>query len=137
VDPERWQRIELPCQAVLDCNPSERDVYLRGASGGEADLCREVEDLIAYQAVSSADGQPVRVTTGSSAMDAQGRLLVTFVPQDSGINRLAIVDTATGRMTRVPGEQDYHTAGWTRDRHIIAIRRAFCASLLKFTPQAK
>jgi serine/threonine protein kinase len=48
VDSERWQKIEGLYHAVLECEKSERAVFLARACGGDEALRREVEELVAY-----------------------------------------------------------------------------------------
>jgi serine/threonine-protein kinase len=45
--PERWARIQSVFQAALDCPPGERSAFLERQCGGDAELRREVEELIA------------------------------------------------------------------------------------------
>jgi hypothetical protein len=73
------------------------------------------------------------------ALDSKGRLLITLALRDSWFNPLAIVDTATGRLTRIPGDDssDYHTAAWTPDGHIVTIQLGLRAALWKFAPHPK
>jgi len=74
-----------------------------------------------------------------SALDGKGRLLVSLLPRDSWFNPIAILDTATGRMTRVPADDlsDHLTAGWTADGRIVTIQVGLRATLWKFSPQSK
>ena len=44
---ERWQQIESLFQEALQRPAAERDVFLRQACGGDADLLREVQSLLA------------------------------------------------------------------------------------------
>jgi len=48
-NPERWREIENLYHEVLRRDPAARAAYLREACAGDADLCREVEELLAYQ----------------------------------------------------------------------------------------
>jgi hypothetical protein len=70
-------------------------------------------------------------------MDASGRLLVPLSLRDSWFNPLGILDTATGRITRVPGNEltDHGSAVWTPDGRIIAGQLGLRATLWKFTPE--
>jgi hypothetical protein len=74
-----------------------------------------------------------------SAMDAKGRLLVGILPRDSWFNPVAILDTATGRITRVPADEltDHTSAAWTPDGHIVTLQLGLRATLWKFTPGGK
>ncbi|MFL6337315.1 MAG: protein kinase domain-containing protein [Pyrinomonadaceae bacterium] len=44
--PERWKQIEGVFDAAVELAPAERDAYLAGACGGDAELRRQVELLI-------------------------------------------------------------------------------------------
>src|SRR5829696_3824214 len=44
--PERWKQIEGVFDAAVELAPAERDTYLAGACGGDAELRRQVELLI-------------------------------------------------------------------------------------------
>ena len=47
--PERWSQIERVCQGALDCAPDDRTTFLDRECGGDAELRREVESLLAQQ----------------------------------------------------------------------------------------
>jgi hypothetical protein len=53
MDPERWMLIERLYHTALERGPGEREAYLRQVCGQDADLLREIEELIAYQARAS------------------------------------------------------------------------------------
>lgn len=55
ITPERWRRIEEIYHAALDRAPGERATFLAGLSGTDAEVCREVEWLLAED-VASRDG---------------------------------------------------------------------------------
>src|SRR2546426_5523246 len=54
LDPERWRRVSAIFDAALDLPAEGRARYLEQACDGDADLCREVEELLAAEA--SDDG---------------------------------------------------------------------------------
>jgi serine/threonine protein kinase/sugar lactone lactonase YvrE len=49
VDPERWREIERLYHAALERDPADRAAYLCDACHNDAELRREVEELLAYQ----------------------------------------------------------------------------------------
>jgi serine/threonine-protein kinase len=49
VDPERWQKIEHLYHAAIERSGTERSAFLADACGGDEDLRREVESLIAQE----------------------------------------------------------------------------------------
>ena len=53
MDPARWRRVEEIYQAAVERKPEERAAFLAVACGGDEDLRREVESLLAQP---SADG---------------------------------------------------------------------------------
>ena len=56
----------------------------------------------------------------SGSMDAAGRLIVALSPVDSWFNPLGILDTNTGRITRLAADSlsDRHSGVWTPDGRI-------------------
>jgi eukaryotic-like serine/threonine-protein kinase len=66
--PERWQQVERVCQEALDLAPCEREALLDRACGGDAELRREVESLLAQQ-------QDAERLLGTSAWDAAAEAL--------------------------------------------------------------
>lgn len=71
-----------------------------------------------------------------NAMDARGRLLATLILRDSWFNPPGVIDTVTGRVTRIPSENlsDYQSIGWTPDGHIVALKIGLRATMWKFQP---
>ena len=54
MDSERWNEIDRLLQSALDCPAAERDVFLRGACGGDERLEQEVRSLlVAYAGADS------------------------------------------------------------------------------------
>jgi len=72
----------------------------------------------------------------SSGLSADGRLLVPLAPPDSWFNPPGVIDTATGRVTRIPSDNqgDYRSLGWTQDGQVIALKNGLRATLWKFQP---
>lgn len=75
----------------------------------------------------------------SGSIDVRDRLLISITPVDSWFNPIGILDTATGRVTRVPGDilSDHHSAVWAPDGKIISTRTGLRATMWKFTPEGK
>jgi Tol biopolymer transport system component/tRNA A-37 threonylcarbamoyl transferase component Bud32 len=73
------------------------------------------------------------------ALNADGRLLTALQPRDSWFNPPAIVDTETGRVTRIPSDNlhDYQSVGWTPDGRVITLRYGVRATLWKFQPTSR
>jgi eukaryotic-like serine/threonine-protein kinase len=51
MDPERWQRVARLYEATLEQEPEHRDAFLADESGDEVEVRREVESLLAQEAV--------------------------------------------------------------------------------------
>src|ERR1017187_2884633 len=47
MDAERWQRVERLYHAALEREPARRAAFLAESSGGDQDLRREVEEMLA------------------------------------------------------------------------------------------
>ena len=83
------------------------------------------------------NSRPAPVSTGS--IDKQGRLLLGLQSPDSWFIQPAVIDLATGRVTRIdvdsPGDK-FHLA-WTPDGQIMAAVLSMHATLWKFQPQVR
>jgi len=75
----------------------------------------------------------------SGSIDAQGRLLVGLNLLDSWFNPVAMLDTASGRVTQVPGDSlsDHHSAVWTPDGEILSSQVGLRATIWKFQAEGK
>jgi hypothetical protein len=47
LSPERWKQVEELVYAALDCEPDRRSAFLEEACGGDEELRRKVESLVA------------------------------------------------------------------------------------------
>jgi serine/threonine protein kinase len=74
-----------------------------------------------------------------NALSSDGRLLVPLSPRDSWFNHPVIVDTASGRVTRIPSDNlsDYHSMGWLPDGQVLALQIGVRAKIWKFTPEPR
>jgi serine/threonine protein kinase len=72
----------------------------------------------------------------SNGLSADGRLLTPLSPRDSWFNPPAIIDLATGRITRIPSDHhgDYRSMGWTPSGQVIALMNGLRATLWRFQP---
>ena len=75
----------------------------------------------------------------SGSMDAAGRLIVALSPVDSWFNPLGILDTNTGRITRLAADSlsDRHSGVWTPDGRILAGQVVMRAAIWAFQPLAR
>jgi WD40 repeat protein len=71
-----------------------------------------------------------------SSLRADGRLLVVLAPLDSWFFVPGILDTNTGRITRLPTDQLSHTRelSWTPDGQIVEVRESVRSTLWRFQP---
>src|SRR5262245_3687017 len=60
MNPERWQRIEELFGAVVDLPPAEREDYLTGACGADAELRREALELLAHDTADYFIDNPIK-----------------------------------------------------------------------------
>ena len=70
---ERWQRVALLYESVLEREPTERHSFLAEACGDDADLRREVESLLAQENASLIIDQPM-METASAVLDDESDL---------------------------------------------------------------
>jgi serine/threonine protein kinase/Tol biopolymer transport system component len=69
MDAERWQNVERLYHATLECEESQRAVFLARACGGDEALRREVESLISYgnRAAGFIEGSALRIVAPALA----------------------------------------------------------------------
>jgi len=72
-----------------------------------------------------------------NALSADGRLLHALSPPDSWFNPPGLLDTASGRLTRIASDDvsDYHSMTWLPDGRILALHIGLRSSLWKFQPR--
>lgn len=72
-----------------------------------------------------------------NSVSADGRLLFPLQPLDSWFSPIGLIDTATGRVTRVASDDvsDYHSMAWLPDGRILALRVGLRSTLWKFQPR--
>ncbi len=75
----------------------------------------------------------------SGGLSADGRLLLPLHPSDSWFNPPAVLDTATGRVTRIPSDNqsDHRSMAWTPDGHVIALKNGLRANFWKFQQNSR
>jgi len=74
----------------------------------------------------------------ANALNADGRLLHPLSPVDDWFNPPGLLDTVTGRITRIPSDDgsDYHSLAWLPDGRIMALRVGLRSTLWKFQPRS-
>jgi len=138
-------------------------IWSVSSTGGEPSLIRSGDGVTADPSgsslvISTVDSAKVRlfrfpldgsgeheiVTDGSvplapvfrGLLRTDGRLLVVLAPLDSWFFVPGILDTNTGRITRLPTDQASHTRGlsWTPDGRIVEVRESVRSALWRFQP---
>jgi hypothetical protein len=73
------------------------------------------------------------------ALKADGLLLTPLLPRDSWFNPPGVMDTVTGRVTRIPSDNlsDYQSIGWTPDGQVMALKIGLRATMWKFQPMSR
>ena len=95
--------------------------------------------------ISGGPGQDIRVQgdlpiddvpLGGNGVRKDGKILVGVFPRDSWFFSLAILDPATGKLTRVPLNYtgDLYLSAWGSDGRILAMGRPMRAHLWRFRP---
>jgi hypothetical protein len=69
-----------------------------------------------------------------NALSADGRLLLPLQPRDSRFNAPGLLDTAFGRLTRLPSDEvsDWHSMAWLPDGQIMAVHFGLRSTLWRF-----
>jgi len=82
------------------------------------------------------DGSVPLAPGAFGGLRADGRLLMPLFPPDSWFWVPGILDTNTGRITRLPTDQGSNTnaLSWTRDGQIVEVRQRFRSTLWRFQP---
>jgi tRNA A-37 threonylcarbamoyl transferase component Bud32 len=72
----------------------------------------------------------------ANALDIRGRLLTALLLRDAWFVSPAIIDTVTGRITRIPGDSvsDYSSMAWTPDGYVVALKLGLRPTLWRFRP---
>jgi hypothetical protein len=78
------------------------------------------------------------ISIGARAVRTDGKILVGIAPEDSYFFEVAILDPATGQLTRVPVDYtgDKVIANWASDGRILALGLQFRGDLWRFRPTA-
>ena len=123
--------------------PSGRSLIVTRMENSRRKLLHVSLDGAAEREIPLDDSMPLDTNhlgyVSSSSMDAQGRLLVPLSLSDSWFNPIGILDTASGRITRVAGDNltDYYSAVWTPDGHILAMQVGHTAAIWQFHPEIR
>ena len=123
--------------------PSGRSLFVTRMENSRRKLLHVSLDGAAEREIPSDDSMRLDTShlgyVSSGSMNTQGRLLVPLSPSDSWFNPIGILDTVSGRITRVDGDNltDYYSAVWTPDGHILAMQVGHSATIWKFHPEIR
>jgi eukaryotic-like serine/threonine-protein kinase len=119
----------------VTADPSGRSLVVVRVESSRMRLFRVTLDGNSEEEVPTDDSVPLFPEVLSpNALRSDGRLLVPLAPRDSWFNPPAIVDTANGRVTRIPSDtvSDYHSMSWLPDGQIVALQIGLRATIWKF-----
>jgi hypothetical protein len=131
-------RVGAGDSVVMD--PSGHDLIVQTRESSRLRLFRLLQTGDRQQEITLDHSVPVLSPSLSpGALDKVGRLLVSLSPMDLWFSQPGIVDTTTGRITRVSSDDfsDYDYATWTADGHIMALRIGLRASIWKFLSESR
>jgi serine/threonine protein kinase len=129
------RRIRAGDGVVAD--PSGTRILVRGMEGSEMHLFSVPLDGSPEREIPLGKTVPVAPTAlAPNALSPDGRLLTGLSPPDLWFGLPGVVDTNTGRVTRIPSDIlcDYQSIGWTPDGHVITLRIGLRATMWKFQP---
>jgi Tol biopolymer transport system component/predicted Ser/Thr protein kinase len=133
-------------------DPSGRDLVISAMESSKLRLFRvPAVSGVVSKVVSKVEGGSEQeiVTDGSlplmgfslspNALGADGRLLHPLSTRDSWFNAPGLLDTATGRITRIASDDlsDYQSMAWLPDGRIVALHVGLRSTLWKFQPSSR
>jgi dipeptidyl aminopeptidase/acylaminoacyl peptidase len=124
----------------VTADPSGRSLVVVRVETSRMRLFRVTLDGKSEQEIPADDSVPLFPEVLSpNALRSDGRLLAPLAPRDSWFNPPAIVDTATGRITRIPADDasDYHSMSWLPDGQVVALKIGLRATIWKFKPEPR
>ena len=118
-------------------DPSGRSLVITTVESAKVRLFRVPLDGSAEREIAT-DGSVPLAPVWHGLLRADGRLLVVLAPFDSWFWVPGILDTNTGRITRLPTDQASHTRGlsWTPDGQILEVRESVRSTMWRFQPEA-
>jgi hypothetical protein len=109
----------------VTADPSGRGLVISRVETSRMRLYRVTLDGKSEQEVSVDDSVPLFPQVLSpNALRSDGRLLAPLAPRDSWFGPAGVVDTGTGRITRIPSDNtsDYHSMAWLPDGQVVALK---------------
>jgi hypothetical protein len=122
----------------VTADPSGRSLVISTVESAKVRLFRFPLDGSAEHEIAT-DGSVPLAPESRGFLRADGRLLAVLAPLDSWFNVPGILDTNTGRITRLPTDQLSHTRAlsWTPDGQIVEVRESVRSTLWRFQPVGK
>jgi len=119
-------------------NPSGRQLVISVSESSKFRLFRmPIEGGSEQEIVTDGSIPLMGFSLSPNALNADGRLLQPLSPLDSWFNPPSLLDTATGRITRIASDDvsDYHSMAWLPDGRIMALHIGLRSTLWKFQPR--
>jgi len=116
-------------------DPSGRSLVISTVESAKVRLFRFPLDGSAEHEIAT-DGSVPLAPESHGSLRTDGRLLVVLAPLDSWFFVPGILDTNTGRITRLATDQLSHTRdlSWTPDGQIVEVRESVRSTLWRFQP---
>jgi eukaryotic-like serine/threonine-protein kinase len=116
-------------------DPSGGSLVITTVESAKVSLFRFPLDGSAEHEIAT-DGSVPLAPLSRGLLRADGSLLVVLAPLDSWFSVPGILDTKTGRITRLPTDQTSHTRAlsWTSDGQIVEVRESVRSTLWRFQP---
>jgi len=122
---------------IVTADPSGRQLVISANESSKFRLFRVPVDGGSEQEIAAPAGSIALMSRflSPNALNADGRLLHPL--QDSWFNAPGLLDTATGRITRIASDDvsDYQSMAWLPDGRILALHIGLRSTLWKFQPR--
>ena len=121
-------------------DPSRRGLVIARRESQRLTLWRTTLEGGSEQQIPMDSAAPLfELFVSPGTIHPDGRMLVSLTLPDSWFNPPALLDMASGRVTRLlnKGLNDYHSLAWMPDGQIVATQQGMRATIWKFAPGVK